>query len=390
MTHRLYHADAYLTRFPAQVVDRDATGTRIYLDQTAFYPTSGGQLHDRGYLGGIAIVDVIDEEERIAHVLESPLTVAQVEGVVDWNRRFDHMQQHTAQHLLTAVIARMSRRPTVSVHFGEGSSTVDLEGPAIGPDEAREIERAVNHEIVTSRPVAVSYEDASVATGLRKASDRSGTLRIVTIDDLDRSACGGTHVRHTGEIGALLLRKIEKVKLGTRIEFLAGGRAIQAARADFERLNGMAVQASTALEEVPALFERLRADLKQADATRRGLDTELYGYRARDLYHATTPGADGIRAVAVQGESVDGLRGLGQALLALPQALFVGTLEAPPTIVVATSADSGLDANLQLKSSLAAVGGRGGGNARLAQGTVPNREMLATMVREVTIRRPPG
>lgn len=386
MTQRLYYTDAYLSRFPARIIDRDVAGTRVYLDETAFYPTSGGQPHDLGTLGGVRVIDVVDEEERVAHLLEGPITGDTVEGVIDWSRRYDLMQQHTAQHLLTAVIARETGRQTVSVHFGHASSTVDLDGSALRPEEIRALELAANVEVTADRPVIVTFEDAATATGLRKASDRSGPLRIVTIDQLDRSACGGTHLRRTGEIGALLLRKVEKVKQITRIEFLAGQRAVAAARGDFDRLAAIATQASTAIEEVPALFDRLRADLKQADASRRTLETEVNGFRAQSLYQSALPDSDGLRVIQAAGESVDGLRGLGQALAAHPGVLFVGTLDAPPTIVVATSADSALDANSLLKARLAAAGGRGGGNARLAQGTVPTIDALAGLVREITTR----
>lgn len=386
MTLRLYYTDAYVTRFAARIVDRDAAGTRIYLDETAFYPTSGGQPHDLGKLGGVDVVDVIDEEDRIAHVLARPVDGHAVEGVIDWERRYDLMQQHTAQHLLTAVIARETGRATVSVHFGATSSTLDLDGAPLSGDEVRGLELLANAEVTTDRPVTVTFEDAATAQGLRKASDRSGTLRIVTIDQLDRSACGGTHVRRTGEIGSILLRKVEKVKQVTRIEFLAGRRAVLAARADFDRLSAMANQASTAIDEVPTLFDRLRADLKAADAYRRVLETELNGFRAAALHAAAQPSSDGLRIIITAGDTVEALRGLAQAVTGLPRALFVGTLNAPPTIVVATSADSGLDANALLKDRLAAAGGRGGGNPRLAQGTTRDAEALATIVREITTR----
>jgi alanyl-tRNA synthetase len=386
MTLRLYYTDAYLSRFPARIVERDAAGTRLYLDESAFYPTSGGQPHDVGTLGGVRVVDVVDEEDRVAHLLEAPVIGDMVEGVIDWSRRYDLMQQHTAQHLLTAVIARETGRQTVSVHFGNASSTLDLDGIPLSPEEVRKLELLANTEVTADRPVTVTFEDAATAAGLRKASERSGPLRIVTIDQLDRSACGGTHVRRTGEIGGLLLRKVEKVKQVTRIEFLAGQRAVVAARADFDRLTAIATAASTAIEEVPGLVERMRSDLKQAEAGRRALESEVNGFRAQVLYQAATPGNDGVRVIVAKGESVDGLRGLGQALVAQSRVLFIGTLDTPPTIVVATSADSDMDANQLLKARLAAAGGRGGGNARLAQGTVPTTEALAGLVREITTR----
>ena len=201
MTERLYYTDAYLTTFPADVVDRAEDGTVVYLDRTAFYPTSGGQPHDTGRLGSSRVVDVVDEGDRIAHRLDGPVQPGPVEGAVDWARRFDHMQQHTGQHVLSAVLADLTGQATISVHFGREISTLDLDTPDLPPAQVVEAELRANRIVTENRPVEVSFEDAASAEGLRKASDREGTLRIVTIRDLDRSACGGTHVRASGEIG---------------------------------------------------------------------------------------------------------------------------------------------------------------------------------------------
>ena len=223
MTQRLYYADAYRMRFDARVVDRADDGRLLYLDQSAFYPTSGGQPHDVGTLGGVAVADVIDEGDRVAHRLQTPLPLDAVdrvlEGVVDWPRRWDHMQQHTGQHLLSALCADRFGWATLSVHFGPESSTLDLSCERMTPAVQHELERMANAIVCENRSVTVSFEEALSAVGLRKASDRDGTLRIVSIDGTDRSACGGTHVRATGEIGAILLRRVENAKKATRLEF---------------------------------------------------------------------------------------------------------------------------------------------------------------------------
>jgi alanyl-tRNA synthetase len=222
VTDRLYYTDAYLTAFDAAVVARADGGRRMYLDRTAFYPTSGGQPFDTGRLGGAEVVDVVDEGDRVAHLLASPVEGDRLDGRIDWPRRFDHMQQHTGQHLLSAVIAERFGHATVSVHFGRESSTLDLDTSALPHDQAVEAEALANAVVTENRPVGVSFEAAGATAGLRNASDRQGTLRIVTIEGLDRSACGGTHVRATGEIGAILIRKVERVKQLVRLEFLSG------------------------------------------------------------------------------------------------------------------------------------------------------------------------
>src|SRR5580700_9724937 len=227
MTERLYYTDSYLRDFAARITARADDGRTVYLDRTAFYPTSGGQPFDTGSIAGVAVLDVVDEDGRIAHklagVLESgvveasPVEAATVACDVDWARRFDHMQQHTGQHLLSAVFEELFHLKTVSFHLGAESATIDIEGGAVEARSILDAERRANEIVFENRPVTVEFQDAVEAQGLRKPSDRDGTLRIVSIDRLDRSACGGTHVRSTGEIGPILLRKLDKIRQTVRV-----------------------------------------------------------------------------------------------------------------------------------------------------------------------------
>ena len=388
MTHRLYYADSYLRDFEAAVIDRSEDSRRVYLDQTAFYPTSGGQPFDIGQLGGIEVTDVVDEGDRVAHLLVAPLPGARARGQIDWRRRFDHMQQHTGQHLLSAVLADVVGHATVGVHFGQESSTLDLDATALTPDQVAKAEERANEIVVQNRPVTVSFEAAESATGLRKATDREGALRIVTIEGLDRSACGGTHVRATGEIGSILIRKLERVRKGTRLEFLCGGRATWRARADYMLLSQLAGELSAAVDELPRLIASQREEIKEANATVRELQARLDIGRAKELYAAATPESTGIRRVTVheEGPSADTLRGLAQAFSAMPRAVFIGAVTSPPAVVLAASEDTGIDAASLLKSLLSSVGGRGGGSARLAQGIVPGRAQLQTVVESLGSR----
>jgi alanyl-tRNA synthetase len=382
MTVRLYYTDSYLREFDAAVVERAHDGRRIYLDRTTFYPTSGGQPFDTGTLGGVAVVDVVDEGERIAHLLASPLEGDRTGGSVNWERRFDHMQQHTGQHLLSAVLHQGLGHDTVSVHFGRESSTLDLGAPAIDHGRLVEAELQANRLVTENRPVEVGFEEAGSAGGLRKTSAREGLLRVVTIRDLDRSACGGTHVRATGEIGPILIRKSERVKKNVRLEFLCGLRAVRRARGDHDLLNRLAGHFSASADELPGLVEGQRAQVKEAAAMRREVEEKLARIEARDLYAASTPDDSGLRVVVVgeQQGPIDRLRPLGQAVTALPGALFVGWTADPPALMVAASADSGLDAGRLLRSSLERVGGRGGGNAGVAQGTAPTVSALEAAI----------
>jgi alanyl-tRNA synthetase len=377
MTARLYYTDAYLTTFDATVTARADAGRRIYLDRTAFYPTSGGQPFDTGRLGGVAVVDVIDEGDRIAHVVESPVAGDRIAGAIDWARRFDHMQQHTGQHLLSAVIAEHFGHATVGVHFGRESATLDLDTPGFGHAEIVDAEARANAVVTENRPVEVSFEEAAAVAGLRKASDREGTLRIVTIRDLDRSACGGTHVHATGEIGAIAIRKVERVKQHVRLEFLCGLRAVSRTRADADLLSALATSHSATAEELPALLAAQRAELKAGAAARRELEEAVAGYRARELHAAIPPDARGRRVALVREPAgpVERVRAVALAYAGLAGGVLIAVVGEPPAVLLATAADTGLDAGRILKPALEASGGRGGGNVRMAQGSV--REVAA-------------
>src|SRR5215472_3964139 len=189
MTHRLYYTDLYLRAFDAKVVERSPDGTTLYLDRTAFYPTSGGQPYDLGSINGIGIVEIADEDERIAHRLSQPLAQDEVSGAIDWTRRFDHMQQHTGQHLLSAVFEELFALHTISFHLGAESATIDLEGGPVDSRTILAVERHTNELVFAGLPVTVTFEDARTVQGLRKPSERDGTLRIISIADYDRSAC---------------------------------------------------------------------------------------------------------------------------------------------------------------------------------------------------------
>lgn len=380
MTDRLYYTDARLDRFTAVVQDISEDGRRVVLDRTAFYPTSGGQPHDLGTLGGIAITDVIDDEDRIAHCLAEPVGVpvgSMVVGQVDMARRFDHMQQHTGQHLLSAMLTDEFGWPTVSVHFGDDSNTVDVACEDFDPTTLAAIERRANALIVQNRRVTVSFEDAARATGLRKPSDRDGELRIVTIDGVDRSACGGTHVDFTGEIGALLLRRAEKTKGNTRIEFVCGHRAVSRARLDAELLTKAARALSASPHDLPGLVELQLQRLTEGERERKRLAGELATYQAAAMWTACIPDSDGVRRIVVSASgAVKESEPLAQQLAALGSCAVVVTNVDVGGVLMATAADTGIDAGQRLRTALQAVGGRGGGSPRLAQGAVPDPSQL--------------
>lgn len=378
-TDRLYYHDCYLREFTASVASRSEDGLTVYLDRSAFYPTSGGQLHDLGDLNGVGVVNVVDEGEAVAHQLADPISSDTVTGRINWARRFDHMQQHTGQHLLSAVLAELFGLKTVSVHLGTDAATLDIAAASINASQMARAQERANELVFENRPVTISFHDASEDVGLRKASDREGTLRVVTIDGIDRSACGGTHVRATGEIGPVFLRRLEKIRDCVRIEFLCGMRSVRRAAADFESLSKIARTFSSSLDEAPALVAGQAERLQEAEKTWRKLETELAQAKGRELYEATIPDPDGLRRALVEGPLNDALRAQATAFAAGSKAVLLAMSERPAAVLFACSKDAGFSAGDRMKAALATVGGRGGGSATMAQGSVAGVEQLVAV-----------
>ena len=382
MTERLYYHDSYLGEFQARIVDVGLDRRTLYLDRTAFYPTSGGQPSDRGTVAGIPVVDVVDEDTRIAHILSTPapegLEGAFVECEIDARRRADHREQHTGQHLLSAVFVEMMGAETVSFHLGGETSTVDIARAALTVEEIERVEERANAVVRENRPVTVSFGEASDELGLRKATERAGTIRVVTIENLDRSACGGTHVRQTGEIGAILIRKLDKVRGNTRVEFVCGGRAVVRARRDYDALSSVARLFSAPLEQALSLAAAQRVRLEESEKTRKALSAELAVARGLRAYGETAPGTDGLRRLCVRvGSITDDTRTEAMSFTSGPGAVFLGLAENPPSVLFAASEGCGVHAGDRVKRALAELGGRGGGNARVAQGSLPEAALLA-------------
>lgn len=367
-TERLYYSDCYVTQFDAQTVTLSVDGLRVALDRSAFYPASGGQLSDRGSLGGIAVLDVTDDGDVVTHVLASPILAGPVHGRIDWRRRFGFMQQHTGQHLLSSVFHSLFGFETASVHLGEESATIELAVGSVTESQIREAEAQANALIAENRPTTISFEEEP--EGLRKSSARSGTLRIVNIAGIDKSACGGTHVRQLGEIGALLIRETEKIRGNTRLAFVCGSKAIQRAREDFDLLTEAGRAFSRPLEDVPAAVRGLQESAKDSAKRLKVLSAELAGYRGRATYEAAEQGDGGIRRHWAKRDGLDdSTRAEAQAFTACGSGIFLATAGA--AVLIASSA-AGIHCGELLKQF-----GRGGGTASLAQGTAPEPGLLA-------------
>jgi len=383
VTERLYYRDSYLTEFTAIVVAAADDGRRVYFNRTAFYPASGGQPHDTGTVNGVRVVEVIDEGDRIAHVLAGPIDDAEARCRVDWARRLDHMQQHTGQHLLSAVLDELYEARTVGFHMSADYSTIDVSADSLNPAQVIRAEERANAIALENRPVTVSFEDSGAALGLRKPSDREGVLRIITIAGCDRTACGGTHVRATGEIGPILIRKVERAHGGTRIEFLCGMRAVRRARADYDALSRIARSLTVPLDDAPAVVAARNEALAASEKTVRKLSAELARARGRELYAAAAAGPGGLRRHMeriASGALDEDLRATAQGFTAGSKAVFIAAVEEPASVLLAVSADAGIHAGNALKAALAACGGRGGGSAQAAQGSLPSKEALEAVL----------
>lgn len=379
-TARLYYEDAYTHAFDARVVDKTDDGRRVYLDKTYFYPSSGGQPHDTGDLSGAAVTEVVDEGDRIAHVLSEALEGDLVQARIDWNRRFDHMQQHSGQHLLSAVFLELFGFETLSFHMGAEVSTVELGTQEITPEQIAVAEERVNALVRAAVPLLVSFEDAAAVQALRKESRRTGTLRIIEIQDVDRSACGGTHVRTTAEIGSVQIRGSEKVRGNVRIEFICGIRALRRARRDYQILAELAKQNAVPPERLVESLASVRQRLLDGERDREKLRLQVARLEADAKYRATPVSPDGLHRLLLRTPSLDeGSRLASIEFAANPKAVCAIFAEEPPSILIASSRDSGVNAGAVLKQVLAERGGRGGGSATLAQGKVPDKEAFSAV-----------
>lgn len=374
-TERLYYTDCYLREFTAQTAGVEENGTRVYLDRTAFYPASGGQLHDLGTINGIAVADVIDEGERIAHITAAPIGEGSISGSIDWPRRLAFMRQHTGQHLLSAIAERLYGFRTVSVHLGEEGATIELAAPQVSDVQLQQLEREANAAVWAGIPVTIGFENAASVEGLRKASGREGDLRIVTIGDLDKSACGGTHVRSTTEIGLLLLRGTEKIRGNTRLAFVTGECALARARADFDALSAAGRTLSKAIDEVPASVAAMQEAARESAKQVKKLSIALGAAEGRRLYSEAST-INGLKAhwLKAEGALDDSARAIAQSFTSTGPAVFLATGEG--SLLLATSPDAGLHCGNRLKELVAPLGGRGGGAAQLAQGSIPDASRI--------------
>ena len=399
MTKRLYYNDTFLHEFEG-AVDRVIPGERpaIVLDQTAFYPTSGGQVFDRGKLvtnGADVAIEQVEETENgeiVHYISPSDATKVQpgqkVRGFIDTLRRHDHMQQHSGQHVLSGAFVKLFDMQTVSFHMGEESCTIDLAANKLTDDQLKQAEVLANRIVFENRRVQIRFVplDEAKQLGLRKLPEvGKEELRLIEIADFDLCACGGTHVESTGQVGPIFVRKMEKVKQGFRVEFVAGDRALKTARRDYETLSQAAAQYSGNIYEVPKLIEKSLDEIKSSAKTQHKMLEELAEFWAADLA-SNAPATANYHLVKqlFSDRDIVFVKLLAQKLSRFEKLVaLLGTSVGQPTLVFSRSADVDVDVSALLKEALASVGGRGGGTKDLAQGGVPDAAQLTRLLDQI-------
>ena len=413
MSKRLYYDDSFLYEFNGEVVDvipPSAAESRsgVVLDQTAFYPTSGGQVHDTGWITPISagegrklrVGEVAETEDgRVVHYIEAekpPEKGSRVHGAVDPERRRDHMQQHSGQHVLSAAFVRLFTMHTVSFHMGVEYSSIDLETPGLTQEQVVAAEKLANEIVMQNRQVGIRFvtPEEARSLGLRKVPPTGkDKLRLIEIRDFDLTACGGTHVQETGQIGSVLLRKVEKVRQGWRVEFVCGERAISTARHDYTVLTEAAALFSAHIWDVPQQVRKLLNEDKASRKAREQLVVQLSELYARQML-AETPESKGRKLVVrvFSDQDVLFIKLLAQKLTRLESqtVALLGTTSGQPSLVFAQSPGQAFDMGKLMKEAMAKLGGRGGGSKDLAQGGVPQVAGVEGIVEELRAKLSAG
>ena len=399
MTERLYYHDSFLYEFDALATEIvDGPRPAIILDRTAFYPTSGGQLFDTGWLVAegrrLRVAEVVEGPDgNILHYLEGEITPGtRVHGVIDVDRRRDHMQQHSGQHVLSAAFVRLFNMPTVSFHMGADYCSIDLETKSLSPEQVEAAEALANAVVLENRPVGVRFVSQEEARdlGLRKLPPmEKDRLRLIDICDFDLTACGGTHVRSTGQIGCILLRKTEKVRQGWRVEFVCGQRAVATARRDYTTLAATAGLLSSHLHEVPQQIGKMQEESRAARKAREALLEELADLKAEQML-GETPESSGRKLVirTFPDRDLAFIKLLAQRLTrqAPNVVALLAASSGTPALVFAESAGQPFDMGALMREALVERGGRGGGSKEMAQGGPAKTEGLDEFLRTLAQR----
>jgi len=365
----------------------------VKLDRTAFYPTSGGQPHDTGRLGDTRVVDVLDEDDEVIHIVDKPIAIGAVKGIIDWDRRFDHMQQHTGQHVLSAVLHSQFALPTVSFHLGSDVCNIDVRGREPTQEILDGAMAAANEVVYADRVVNVRYgtvEELATA-GVRKTVERSGTLRAIEIESLELQPCGGTHVQRTGQIGMIFVRDVSRIRQDWRVEFACGRRAERLAREDFATLRAVAQRLNCSPQEAVAAAERVAAERDAHFKSARASIQRLAEMDARAYMQEVQVGTDGLRVITklFAGETPEYVQCFAREVAQAENTVALLVQIESGQIFFSQHPSAKKHMNALLAEALKHVPGKGGGSRDSARGRLAEpQNALEFLVTAAALLRP--
>ncbi|MFC2173003.1 DHHA1 domain-containing protein [Acidobacteriota bacterium] len=388
MTKKIYLEDAYRKEFTAEIIRTRPCeqGCRVVLDRTCFYPEGGGQPCDLGMIGDSAVLDVAESGGEIVHTLTSELQGGETKGIIDWDRRYDHMQQHTGQHLLTRCFLKTAGADTVGFSLGKDYSTIELNSESLSQDDFYEAENRINRIVSEARSINIRWIDREqielLGIRARGLPEDVKSVRVIEIEGLDSTACGGTHLKNTAEIGPVHIIGTERIRGRQRIAFLCGERAHSDYRRRKEILQEVCTDLSTGADD---LREIIRGKISEVRGYAKALEStrlELAGYMAEALF-AGAEQADDVRVVAhiVDAWSMREITALAVEIASSGRAVaLIGSKGKKSSMAFAASPDSGIDAGKLMITAANAFGAKGGGTAELSRGGCPDPERLEDII----------
>ncbi|MFQ6092752.1 MAG: DHHA1 domain-containing protein [bacterium] len=389
MTERLYFDDPYRIDFVATVVGRVEVDGRpgLILDQTCFYPRAGGQGCDRGFLNDVPVIDVLEREGEILHLMGDEITADSVGGRIDWKRRFDFMQQHSGQHVLSQSFLRVLGADTVSAHLGEETSTIEIAREDLTIEEAHSVEQFANGVLFENRPIKTYFvsEDEISKIPLRKVPPQKGNFRIVEVEAFDHSACGGTHCHCTGEIGLIKVGRWERIRKNIRLQFLCGGRALSDYRWKSQVVEELAERYSARGSDVIALVTKQAEENKELRRNLRSLSERAMEFEAHELLSkAVVLGEIRVVKAVFDRRPFEEIKSLASKIVDCEKALVLfGNRGEKGQLLFSCSEGLPYKMNDLIGDACARLGGRGGGSPRLAFGGGPGTEKVEEAVMSV-------
>ncbi|KPK10443.1 MAG: hypothetical protein AMJ56_08045 [Anaerolineae bacterium SG8_19] len=395
MTKRLYYDNAYCVAFQAKVIDRFVLDNHqaVILDQTCFYPSSGGQPHDTGRINGAQVVDVYvrESDNAVVHIIDGNVISDFSEGEIDWKRRFDHMQQHTGQHILSQAFVRIAKAPTLSFHLGADIATIDLPKDGLTPKLVEEAEILANEIVWDDRLIHSRYvgQEDIEEISLRKAPDLNGDqYRLIEIEDFDLCACGGTHVSRTGEVGIIKIVKSEGRGDELRIEFHCGRRALNDYREKNKVLNNLSAEFTTSFKELESSVARLRAEAKASRNSLKRKTKQLIAFEVEEMLRSARADEDALTVITkiFLDRDLEEIRMMANQIVRNPNCVALFGLTGKRDQLVFASSEGiriGMDQVLaQVLQKL--EDGSGGGSAKFAQGSglAANTQLLRQALEE--------